>query len=70
MEKTHISSLGNPYASTKTHFQSHFLFNIWCGIIGNQLIRLLVLEEHLKSEHYHFLGDLLPMLLDVALNIR
>jgi len=36
----------------ETHFQNHLLVNIRCGVIGSQIIRPFVLEEHLTSECY------------------
>jgi hypothetical protein len=68
---THVRSLNNPHTSMEAHFQSCFLVKIWSGVIGNHVIGLFVLEEHLTSECYcHFLEDELPLLEDVHLHIR
>jgi hypothetical protein len=46
--------------------------NIWCGIIGNLLIKLCELEDHLTDKHYqHFLQEKVPQLFeDVLLEVR
>jgi hypothetical protein len=56
----------------ETHFQSCFLVNIWCGIIGHQVTWLFVFEEQLTSEYYLcFLEDVLLVLLEaVPIHIR
>jgi hypothetical protein len=52
----------------ETHFHSHFPVNIWCSVIGSEVIWPFVLEEHLISERYfRFLEDELPLLLKIFL---
>jgi len=50
---------------------SRFSVNIWCGVIGSQVIGPSALEARLTSERYlRFLEDELSVLLDVPLHIR
>jgi len=65
---SHVWSLDNPHAPMETHFHSHFPVNIWCSVIGSEVIWPFVLEEHLISERYfRFLEDELPLLLKIFL---
>jgi hypothetical protein len=69
---SHVWSLDDPHASTETHSLSRFSVNVWCGVIGSQVMGPSELEERLTSESYlRFLEDELLMLLDdVPLHIR
>jgi hypothetical protein len=66
---SHVLSVSSLHASMKTHFQDHLSVNIWCYVIGSQVIGPFVLEEHLTSKHYlHFLEGKLPVLLEMFLS--
>jgi hypothetical protein len=55
----------------RKQFESHFSDNIWCGVVGSQVIRPFVLEELSTSGRYLRCMEVdLPVLLDVPLYIR
>jgi hypothetical protein len=43
---SHVWSLNSTHVSEETHFHSCFSINTWCGVIGRQVTRPSVLEEH------------------------
>lgn len=51
---THVCSYDIPHETKETRFSE----NIWCVIIGKQLIGQVVLEDRLTSQRYlHFLRN-------------
>lgn len=62
----------NPHTTVERNFQQRFCFNVWCGIIHNQLIGPFIFQERLTGEAYlQFLQEELPTLLeDVPLATR
>lgn len=67
----HWWSKENPHKKVVKNFQHRFSVNVWCGIIGDQLIGPHIFEDRLNGDAYaKFLTDQLPLLLDVPLATR
>jgi len=63
--KTPFCSLKNYHASTEPHFEFRLSDNIWCGVVGSQVIGPFVLEGRFTSERYlNFLERGMPVLLE------
>lgn len=45
-------STDNPNAIKESDFQTRFLINMWCGIIGDQLIGPFISQNRLSSIAY------------------
>jgi len=67
---SHVWADENPHATVESNFQLRFSVNVWCAVLDDQLIGLLILEGRLTGEAYlRFLQEELPRLLeDVPLN--
>ena len=50
----HTWSHDNPHETRVTNFQRRFSVNVWCGVIGNRLIRPFVFENCLATRGGHF----------------
>lgn len=72
LKNSHRWSTENPKAVVESNFQIRFSINLWCGIIGDQLIGPFVFENRLTGLVYKdFLENQLPVLLeDVPLERR
>lgn len=68
----HYYSIDNPHVTKERHFQHEFSVNVWCGIIGDNLIGPFELPQRLNGQEYlHFLETDLPDLLDeIPLDLR
>jgi hypothetical protein len=42
----------NPHGTVESHYQYLFAINMWCGVIGDQLIGLYILPQHLTGDIY------------------
>jgi hypothetical protein len=62
----------NPHAIKARHFQHKFKLNIWCGIIGDQLLGPYVLPPNLNGDSYLFFleNTLSDILDDLSLDVR
>lgn len=62
----------NPHITCERAHQQRFSVNVWCGILGDNLLGPYVLHGRLTGETYlHFLENILPCLLeDVPLTTR
>ena len=69
---SHVWADENPHATVENNFQLRFSVNVWCAVLGDQLIGHSILEGRLTIEAYlRFLHEELPPLLeDVPLNKR
>lgn len=69
---THIWAEENPHEVAVTHFQHTFSFNVWCGILADNVIGPCFLPPRLNGEEYlNFLQTNLQELLeDVPLQYR
>jgi len=55
----------NPHVTYKTRNQNIFSVNVWCGLLGDQLIGPFFYNENLTGErYYNFLSMILPCLLE------
>jgi len=62
---SHVWSDENPHAVVSSRHQRRFSINIWCGIIGNQLLGPCELPNRLNGNVYaNFLQESLPVLLE------
>ena len=62
---SHLWDRDNPHGTVKSHYQYLFAVNVWCGVIGDQLIRLYIFPQRLTGAIYaNFLRDELPALLE------
>jgi len=68
----HLWDHDNPHGTSESNYQHCFSVNMWCGVIGDQLIRPYVFPQHLTGDIYaDFLQDVLPAFLeDVPLQTR
>jgi len=68
VNKTRNSQLwdrDNPHGTDESNYQHHFSINVWCGVIGDQLIALYIFPQCLTGDIYaNFLEDKLPALLE------
>ena len=63
----HTWSHDNPYETSVNKFQRRFSVNVWCGVLGNMLIRPFVFDNNLTGNTYEaFLRNELPGLLEDA----
>jgi hypothetical protein len=61
---SHVRHSDNPHETVESNYQHCFSVNVWCGIIGDQLIGPYVIVQHLTGDIYaNFLQDKLPALL-------
>jgi hypothetical protein len=49
---SHSWAQENPHEVTQCHFQHRFSVNMWCGVLGNNLIGLHVIEGCLIAPYY------------------
>jgi len=69
---THLWDHDNPHGTVESNYQHRFSVNVWCGVIGDQLIGPYISPQRLTGDFYaNFLQDELPALLEnVPLQIR
>lgn len=72
LKNSHRWSTENPKEVVESNFQIRFSINVWCGIIGDQLIGPFVFQNRLTGLVYKdFVENQLPVLLeDVSLEKR
>ena len=54
-QKSHTWSCGNPHEARVTSFQRTFLVNVWCGLLGDKLIKMFASGSNLTSNMCEFL---------------
>ena len=61
---SHVWDRDNPHGTVESNYQNLFSVNVWCGVIGDQLIGPYIIPQHLTGEIYaNSLQDELPALL-------
>jgi hypothetical protein len=62
---SHLWGRDNPHGTVKSKYLHCFSINVWCGLIGDQLIGPYIFPQHLAGViYFNFLRDELPALLD------
>ena len=62
---SHLSGRDNPHGTVESNYQHCFSVNVWCGIIGDQLIGPYIFPQRLTGAIYaNFMRDELPALLE------
>jgi len=60
---SHLWDRDNPHGTVKSNYQHLFAINMWCGVIGDQIIGPCIFPQHLTGDIYtNFLQDELPAL--------
>ena len=69
---SHLWDRDNPYGTVESNCLRRFFVNVWCGVIGDQLIGPYIFPQRLTSDIYaSFLRDDLPALVEnVPLQMR
>ena len=69
---SHLWDRDNPHGTVESNYQHSFSVNVWCVIIGDQLISPYIFLKHLTGDIYpNFLQAELPALLEnVSLQTR
>jgi hypothetical protein len=69
---SHLWDRDNPYGTVKSNYQHLFAINMWCGVIGDQIIGPYIFPQHLTGDiHTNFLQDeLLALSKNVPLQTR
>lgn len=72
LHNMHYWAGANPHWMLEVNHQNRWSVNVWCGIVGNNIIGPFIFNEHLNGEIYlNFLENTLPGLLeDVSLETR
>ena len=52
IQRSHLWTLGNPYANCEHGLQSHFCLNVWVGIIGDIILGPALLGDSLTAQQY------------------
>jgi len=62
---SHLWDRDNPHGTAGSNYQHRFSVNVWCGVIGDQLIGSYIFPQHLTGDiYFNFLQDKLPALLE------
>jgi len=62
---SHLWDRENPHGTVESNYKPFFSVNVWCGVIGDQLIGPYIFPQRLTSGIYtNFLQDKLPALLE------
>ena len=62
---SHLWDRDNPHGTVESNYQHRFYVNVWCGVIGDQLIGLHIFPQRLTGDIYaNVLQDELPALLE------
>jgi len=62
---SHLWDRDNPLGTVESNYQHRFSVNVWCGVIGDQLIGLCIFPQRLTGDIYaNFLQDELTALLE------
>jgi hypothetical protein len=62
---SHLRGRDNPHGIIESNYQHRLSVNVWCGVIGDQLIGLYIFPQRLTGAIYaNFLRDKLPALLE------
>jgi hypothetical protein len=62
---SHVWDRDNPHGTDERKYQHRFSVNMWCGVIGEQLIGPYFSEQSLTGDIYaNFLQDELPALIE------
>jgi len=65
LRNVHTWSHDNPHETSVTNFQGRFTVNVWCGVLGNELIGPFVFHNNLTGNAYEvFPWNELPGLLE------
>jgi hypothetical protein len=61
----HLWDHDNPHGTFESNYQHRFSVNVWCGVIGDQLIGPYIFLHHQTGDIYaNFLQDELPAFLE------
>jgi len=62
---SHLWGRDNPHGTIESNYQHRFSVNVWCGVIGDQIIGPYIFPQRLTGAIYaNFLRDELPALLE------
>jgi len=65
LKETPIWNHDNPHGTVESNYQHRFSVNVWCGVIGDQMIGPYIFSQRLTGDFYaHFLQKELPALLE------
>ena len=68
---SHLWDRDNPHRTVESNYQHRFSVNVWCGVIGDQLIGPCIFPQRLTGDIYaNFLQEELPALENVPLQTR
>jgi hypothetical protein len=48
--KSHLWDSDNPHRTVESNYQHRFSVNVWCGVIGDQLIGPRFFPKHLTGD--------------------
>jgi len=64
---SHLWDRNNPHGTVENNYQHRFSLNVWCDVIGDQLIGPYIFPQRLSGEIYtNVLQDELPAFLENA----
>jgi len=49
---SHLWDRDNPHGNVESNYQHRFTVNLWCGVIGDQLIGQYIFPQRLTSDIY------------------
>jgi len=62
---SHVWADENRHTTVESNFQLHFIVNVWCAVLDDQLIGPFILQGRLTAEAYlRFLQEELPRILE------
>ena len=62
-KNSHSWDRDNPHGTVESNYQHHFSVNVWCGVIGDQLIGPYIFPQRLTGDIYaNVLQEELPAL--------
>jgi hypothetical protein len=68
IRNSHLWDCDNPHGTVESNYQHCFSVNVWCGVIGDQLIGPYIFLQCLTGDNYaNLLQDELPALLENVL---
>ena len=47
---SHLWNLDNRHGTVESNYQHHFSVNVWCGVIGDQLIGPYIFPQRLTGD--------------------
>ena len=61
---SHLWDRDNPHGTLESNYQHRFSVNVWCGVLGDQLIAPYIFPQRLTWYLQHLLQDELPAVLE------